>query len=344
MSPETRQRIGAPRYSPRTREVRYLPQELFVANTDKAWFDFLSERAVDGVVDEVNFWLPKATRPMRGHDVGEPILFRLKKPVYAIAGFGFFAHFAVVDLDTAWSTFGWKNGDPDKLRFLRRIGGYRGLDLTDPRSLRAPIGCTVLRDAHFWPRERWLPWREAQGWKPQIVQGKAARGADARALVHLLYDDLTRLPGELTDGFTLVDMDQRELRLREVATREGQGAFRLRLLQAYEGQCAITGEHTTPVLDAAHIQPYLGPPSNHVRNGLVLTKEFHALFDRGYVAVTPDYEVRVSGQLREEFKNGHRYYPFDGKRLVQLPRVREQQPSRDALAWHYENVFLRDAG
>ena len=47
---------------------------------------------------------------------------------------------------------------------------------------------------------------------------------------------------------------------------------------------------------------------------------------------------------REEFKNGHRYYPFDDKPLVQLPRDARAQPSRDALAWHFENVFLRNAG
>ena len=91
-----------------------------------------------------------------------------------------------------------------------------------------------------------------------------------------------------------LDLDERTIVLREVTDREGQGAFRLRMLRAYDGQCAITGEHTAPVLDAAHIQPYLGPRSNHVQNGLLLTKEFHALFDEGYVAVTPDYEVRVS--------------------------------------------------
>lgn len=325
--------------------MRYLPQHLFIANTDKAWFDFLSSRATAGVVDEVNFWLPSAQRPMKRHDPGEPVLFRLKKPDYAIAGFGFFAHFAVVDLDTAWSTFAWKNGDPDKLRFLQRIGAYRGLDLTDPRTDRAPIACTVLRDAHFWPRERWIPWGEAEGWRPNIVQGATVRDPlHAARLLDVMHTDLALLPGELTDGFTLALLDQRELRIRDVVAREGQGAFRLRLLDAYQGQCAITGEHTLPVLDAAHIQPYLGPRSNHVQNGLVLTKEFHALFDRGYVGVTPDYVVRVSDRLREEFKNGHRYYPFDDKPLVQLPRDARARPSRDALAWHFENVFLRNAG
>lgn len=102
----------------------------------------------------------------------------------------------------------------------------------------------------------------------------------------------------------------------------------------------LTGEHTGPVLDAAHIQPYLGPLSNHVQNGLLLTKEFHALLDQGYVGITPDYEVRISERLREDWHNGHRYYPFDGQRL-RLPTDEKQRPSRDALAWHYDRLFKK---
>ena len=37
--------------------------------------------------------------------------------------------------------------------------------------------------------------------------------------------------------------------------------------------------------ESAHIQPYLGPRSNHVQNGVLLTKELHALFDAGYVTI-----------------------------------------------------------
>ena len=59
-----------------------------------------------------------------------------------------------------------------------------------------------------------------------------------------------------------------------------------------------------PVLDAAHVQPYLGPRSNHIQNGLLLTKEFHALLDQGLVTVTPDYVVRVSTRIREHWDRG----------------------------------------
>jgi putative restriction endonuclease len=98
------------------------------------------------------------------------------------------------------------------------------------------------------------------------------------------------------------------------------------------------------VLDAAHIQRYLGPRSNHLQNGLLLTKEFHTLFDLGYVTVTPDYVVRVSPSLKGDWRNGKRYYPYDGKRLVALPKDARHRPSQSALALHNEAVFRRAAG
>ncbi len=83
----------------------------------------------------------------------------------------------------------------------------------------------------------------------------------------------------------------------------------------------------------AHIQPYLGPRSNHVQNGLLPTNEFHTLFDLGYVTATPEYVVRFGDitvpALNEDWKNGKRYYPYDGQRLAAV------------LAWHNEAVFRR---
>jgi hypothetical protein len=180
--------------------MRYLPQEAFVANTDRAWFDFFAERAAarDGRVDEVNFWLPKATTPMRAMVAGELIFFRLKKPDYAIAGYGFFAHFEVLDLDLAWQTFGEKNGDPTRERFFERIGGYRGIDLLHPTARRTPIGCTVLRDAVFWPSERWIPWSKHRNWHPNIVQGRTERDpASISILLAAVRQDLAQPPAEL---------------------------------------------------------------------------------------------------------------------------------------------------
>jgi putative restriction endonuclease len=38
--------------------------------------------------------------------------------------------------------------------------------------------------------------------------------------------------------------------------RLGQGIFRIQVLDAYDRECAVTGEHSLPVLEAAHIKPY----------------------------------------------------------------------------------------
>ena len=324
--------------------MRYPVQEPFVANTDWSWFEFLRARATGGRVDEVNFWSPNATRPMKNFGLAEPVFFRLKKPRYAIAGYGFFAAAHTLDLDTAWEVFGWKNGDPDRERFLTRIGSYRGLDLLDPRTERAPLGNMVLRDAVFWPENRWIPWGKEVGWPPNVVQGRAEREpANARVLRDAMVADQRGVPEDFAPSFLPFAVDERRLVLAETALREGQGAFRLRLLTSYNGQCAITGEHTEPVLDAAHIQPYRGPRSNHVQNGLLLTKEFHALFDRGYVTVTPEHIIQVSPRLKKDWQNGKRYYPYDGEPLKAVPMRVGEQPSAEALAWHNERVFLRSA-
>jgi len=314
----------------------------FIALTDKAWFDFLASRSRNGVVDEVNFWSPRSVRPMKHLEPGELVFFRLKRQYQAIAGYGFFASFQVLDLDTSWELFGWKNGDPDKLRFLQRIGGYRGVDLLDPSAPRAPIGCHLLRNAVFWEEHRWLAWGDDKGWAPNIVQGRTE--TDAVRIDLLLHEVGADAPQEFeATSFEIMEADERRVVEASRIEREGQGVFRARLLDAYGRRCAITGEHTEPVLDAAHIQPYLGPRSNHVQNGLLLTKEFHALFDRGYVTVTPDYVVRVSERLKAEFRNGRRYYPYDGQRLEQIPDDPRLRPSPAALEWHERHVFRKVA-
>jgi putative restriction endonuclease len=327
-----------------TMNVPYPTREPFVAVTDPRWFDFLSRRRPDRRLDEVNFWSPQATRPIKRFVPGEPVFFRLKRPHAHIAGYGFFAAWHLVDLDTCWELFGPKNGDPSEEAFLTRIGEYRGADLRDPSAHRAPIGCTVLREAVFWPESRWIPWGEARGWPANAVRGKTEHDErNVQTLMSAMVSDAARPPAEFAPAFEPVDVDARRLAAAERVEREGQGAFRLRLLDAYGRQCAITGEHTEPVLDAAHIQPYLGPRSNHLQNGLVLTKEFHALFDRGYVTVTPDLVVRVSPRLHDDWRNGRRYYAYDGKRLVAVPAREDQRPSGAALQLHNERVFLRSA-
>jgi putative restriction endonuclease len=269
------------------------------------------------------------------------VFLRLKQPHNAIAGYGFFAHFSVLSLEKAWDFFAWRNGDETFLSFLDRIGGYRRLNLRDEYATRDPLGCTILRDLVFWPQARWMPWREPQGWAPNIVRGKTeADLVNVSRLLSEVADEHSEPPEDLVASFELVEVDGRRIVELLAVERPGQGSFRARLLDAYGRRCAITGERTEPVLDAAHIQPYLGPRSNHVQNGLLLTKEFHTLFDCGYVTVTPEtHIVRVSPRLNRDYSNGKRYYAYDDKPLAHLPPDPGSLPSNAALAWHGEHRF-----
>ena len=69
--------------------------------------------------------------------------------------------------------------------------------------------------------------------------------------------------------------DSREKVLREINRRRGQPKFRKDLLVAYGERCAITGMDCPQALEAAHILPYRGDHTNHVKNGLLLRSDIH---------------------------------------------------------------------
>jgi hypothetical protein len=124
-------------------------------------------------------------------------------------------------------------------------------------------------------------------------------------------------------------LDARERILAAIVRRHGQPAFRRQLLQAYAGQCAISGCNVEAALDAAHIVPYKGPETNHSANGLLLRTDLHTLFDLGLVAVnTETMRVLIAPSLA-----GTCYQQYRGKRLC-LPSDPVSHPSREALDQH----------
>lgn len=122
--------------------------------------------------------------------------------------------------------------------------------------------------------------------------------------------------------------------------RLGQGAFRLLVTDSYERQCAVTREHTLPVLQAAHIRPVTQAGEHHVSNGLLLRSDVHTLFDRGYVTITPDMKFRVSPRLNDDWRNGKIYYQLDGQ-PINVPKDPSCRPDPVQLEWHADSVFLR---
>jgi len=112
---------------------------------------------------------------------------------------------------------------------------------------------------------------------------------------------------------------------RSVALRRGQPSFRKKLLKAYQNTCAITGTSFPPILEAAHIIPYMGQRTNHITNGLILRADIHTLFDLGLLGIDQNYTVVISSSLQHT-----EYDEYNGKK-IHLPRLITERPSLEAL-------------
>ena len=104
-------------------------------------------------------------------------------------------------------------------------------------------------------------------------------------------------------------------------------------------KCAISGEKTLPVLDAAHIKPYDQSGPHSISNGLLLRTDLHKLFDKGYLTITNDYKIEVSRRIKEEFENGRDYYKYHGNNLMALPSRPIDKPSQKFVDWHNQNIY-----
>jgi len=292
--------------------------------TDNAWFEFLRREQPD----EVNFWQPSGKAPFVGLAPGAPFLFKLKSPYNHVAGGGFFVKFSVLPLSMAWDAFGRKNGAASREAFegmIKRLA-------PDPRVRDPEIGCTILSMPFFWPDNQWID--APAGWRGNIVRGRYYESTVDEGAI--LWDrvEAREVPFEAM-GEQSAQYGSPVL----VKPRLGQGAFRVVVMDAYQRRCAITGEHTLPVLEAAHILPFSERGPHDVRNGLLLRSDFHKLFDIGLVTVTPALHIEVSSRIREEWFNGKAYYRLHGQRLANLPDDPRDHPDVGLLRWHNENRF-----
>ncbi len=138
----------------------------------------------------------------------------------------------------------------------------------------------------------------------------AARVAgDVPALHHLLrraFQLANSLPAALLHKFELqtAAMPRDTEAERLVIQRVGQDIFRAGLLDYWEGRCAVTGLDVPELLRASHIKPWAQCESDGERldvfNGLLLSPNLDAAFDRGFITVADDGEVVVSPQLTAE--------------------------------------------
>jgi putative restriction endonuclease len=312
----------------------------YVATTDFGWFTFLRSRQP---LDEVNFWQPSA----HGFNAqtGTPFFFKLKAPHYAIGGFGIFARYEAATARLAWEAFGANNGARDFAEMRSRIEGYASASGVPGHR----VGCIMISQPVFFADGDWVA--QPADWKKNVVSGAGydlSEGEGLRIWEQCRARATQRPVLATTDGSNVIlppaSADAHRFGAPQmIRPRLGQGTFRVAVTAAYGGACAVSGEHSLPVLEAAHIRPYTTAGGSHeVSNGLLLRADIHRLFDQGYVTVTPDLRFVVSPRLASEFENGRAYYKRQGNTVGQ-PRDAADRPDLELLRWHNENVFEKRA-
>lgn len=300
-----------------------------VAPTDIDWYRFLLSR---GPAEEVNFWRPSASRRFLAPRFS-PFLFKLKAPHNAICGFGLFARYSALPYWLAWDAFGPSNGCAsqeqmfERIEAIRRRMHFRGDSPTDH------IGCIVLVSVTLFSENEWV--KQPTDWPPRNLtpmRYDLGRGEGGR----VWRECLERVPTDMVRDVDIgeaINTCARYGAPRTVIPRLGQGAFRVDVTEVYGRACAMTDEHSLPVLDAAHIRPYASEGPHATNNGLLLRADVHRLFDKGYITVSPDLNIQVSPRLKNDYSNGKTYYPLHGQKL-RVPHSQSDYPSPEFLRWH----------
>ena len=309
--------------------------KLCLGVTNNSWFNYLQQIQPE----DVNFWQPGGNVRFKSLNQREPFLFKLKSPENAIGGVGFFSSHTFLPMSVAWEVFGNRNGCETYEEFSRLILGNRA----DKNNSNPQIGCIVLNNPVFFERKDWIEtppdWsKSVQQWKGYVTETEIGNDIwqKVEQTVKRYWEDKEQQPKEE------FEFDEPGVPLyRSVLSnvRIGQGAFKVKVIDAYQRRCSISGEKTLPVLEGAHIKPYSKSGPHSTSNGILLRSDIHTLFDAGYLTITTDFKIEVSKRIREEFANGKEYYQYHGKDLIVTPQNAFDRPHSQYIDWHNANVF-----
>lgn len=121
-------------------------------------------------------------------------------------------------------------------------------------------------------------------------------------------DDSVTTPDEGDAGDSL---EQRAAKFARVAVRPAQAAFRKKVFKACGGRCVITGCDIRRALDAAHRTGRSWRKGhNSARDGYLLRKDLHALYDCGML------RINSKGRVSLEPDAAMHYAELDGRQVA----------------------------
>lgn len=125
---------------------------------------------------------------------------------------------------------------------------------------------------------------------------------------------------------------------RLVVQRVGQEIFRDRLMDYWEGRCAITGLEVPELLRASHIKPWSVCATDAERldvfNGILLAPHLDAAFDRGFISLADDGTVIVSQALDHQARQTLGL--TESLRILRLSSGHQKY-----LEWHRQYILRR---
>ena len=117
-----------------------------------------------------------------------------------------------------------------------------------------------------------------------------------------------------------------------IRRRRGQREFRFKMMDRFGESCAFSGNQPPQVLEAAHLYSFAKKPEHHKDGGLLLRRDFHALFDSMLVTVNPtSWRIEIAPRL-ESFNS---YRALQGAPLLV---AESKRPNRTLIADHYEQA------
>ncbi len=88
--------------------------------------------------------------------------------------------------------------------------------------------------------------------------------------------------------------------------RIGQGEYRKKMVEYWEGKCAVTGCGLTDILVASHAKPWKDCSAAECRdpfNGLLLSPNLDALFDKFLISFQDDGAILISDKMNQETRS-----------------------------------------
>jgi len=118
----------------------------------------------------------------------------------------------------------------------------------------------------------------------------------------------------------------------ETLSRYNQVTFRKALLKKFDNKCVVSNIDCEDELEAAHIVPFCEDNEFNINNGLILSRNLHATFDKYHWSINPDtLKVEIKADILKQKKSSILEY---NNKKIDL-----DQSSIDFLKNHYQKFL-----